>query len=68
MYHMYAYLRDDRKINLRMVYEQYFINEALRAEKADKLQMDKPQWSTDVIITFTVYIVSPKNENVGNWW
>ncbi len=56
MYHMYAYLRDDRKINLRMVYEQYFINEALRAEKADKLQMDKPQWSTDVIITFTVYI------------
>ncbi len=28
-YHMYAYLRDDRKIKFRMVSAQYFINEAL---------------------------------------
>ncbi len=28
MNHMYAYLRDDRKIKFRMVPVQYFINEA----------------------------------------
>ncbi len=34
MNHMYAYLRDDRKIKFRMVSAQHFINEALGVSSA----------------------------------